>query len=109
MLTDLIEKYLLKKMARKHLPAEIIDRQKFGFVAPGSPHLLNNNIDWIEDMLSDDRIRRQGYFNPATIKNLKKIYSKPGFKLKIPFESDLLIVILTFNIFLEEFELPDFS
>lgn len=109
MLTDLIEKYLLKKMARKHLPSSIIDRQKFGFVAPGSPHLLNNNIDWIEDMLSDDRIKRQGYFNPVTIRNLKKIYSKPGFKLKIPYESDLLIVILTFNIFLEEFELPDFS
>jgi asparagine synthase (glutamine-hydrolysing) len=108
-LKNLVEKYILKEVAKKYLPTEIFTRQKQGFVAPGSPHLLRNNIEWINDMLSYDRIRRQGYFNPDTIERLKKIYRKDDFKLNLPFDSDLLIVVLTFNIFLDVFDMPDFS
>lgn len=108
-LNNLVEKYILKEVAKKYLPTEIFARQKQGFVAPGSPHLLRNNIEWINDMLSYERIKRQGYFNPDTIERLKKIYSKDDFKLNLPFDSDLLIVVLTFNIFLDVFDMPDFS
>jgi asparagine synthase (glutamine-hydrolysing) len=108
-LKNLVEKYILKEVAKKYLPTEIFTRQKQGFVAPGSPHLLRNNIEWINDMLSYDRIKRQGYFNPDTIERLKKIYRKDDFKLNLPFDSDLLIVVLTFNIFLDVFDMPDFS
>src|ERR1044072_8932791 len=108
-LKNLVEKYTLKEVAKKYLPTEIFTRQKQGFVAPGSPHLLRNNIEWINDMLSYDRIKRQGYFNPDTIERLKKIYRKDDFKLNLPFDSDLLIVVLTFNIFLDVFDMPDFS
>jgi asparagine synthase (glutamine-hydrolysing) len=59
-------------------------------------------------MLSYDRIKRQGYFNPDVIERLKKMYRKDDFKLNLPFDSDLLIVVLTFNIFLDVFEMPDF-
>ena len=108
-LKNLVEKYILKEVAKKYLPEEIYARQKQGFVAPGSPHLLRNNIEWINDMLSYDRIKRQGYFNPDTIERLKKIYRKDDFKLNLPFDSDLLIVVLTFNIFLDVFNMPAFS
>lgn len=108
-LKNLVEKYILKEVAKKYLPTEIFTRQKQGFVAPGSPHLLRNNIEWINDMLSYERIKRQGYFNPDTIERLKKIYRKDDFKLNLPFDSDLLIVVLTFNIFLDVFDMPDFS
>jgi len=108
-LNGLTEKYLLKKVARKYLPNEIIDRQKFGFVAPGSPQLLRANIDWVEDMLSYERIKRQGYFNPDTIERLKKTYRQENFKLNLPFDSDLLIVVLTYNIFLDTFNMPDYT
>lgn len=108
-LKGLVEKYILKEVAKKYLPEEIYARQKQGFVAPGSPHLLRNNIEWINDMLSYERIKRQGYFNPDVIERLKKIYRKDDFKLNLPFDSDLLIVVLTFNIFLDVFDMPDFS
>ena len=108
-LNDLTEKYILKKVAGKYLPEPIINRQKFGFVAPGSPSLLRQNIEWVNDLLSFEQIKRQGYFDPNAVEYLKKKYSADNFKLNLPFDSDLLIVILTFNIFLELFEMPDFS
>ena len=99
------EKYVVKKVAEKYLPKAIYERQKFGFVAPGSPDLIRNDISWINDMLSYDRIKKDGYFNPDTVERLKKTYSQKGFILNLPFESDLLIVVLTFNIFLDLFKM----
>ncbi len=103
------EKYILKKVAEGLVPDEIINREKFGFIAPGSPYLLQSKIEWIEDMLSYERIKRQGYFNPDVIERLKKQYGKEGFKLNFPFESDLLIVVLTFGVFLDLFNLPSLN
>lgn len=106
-LNGLIEKYILKKVAAKYVPESIINRQKFGFIAPGSPSLLNQNIEWINDLLSYDKIKRQGYFDPDVIESLKKRYTSNGFKLNLPYDSDFLIVVITFNIFLELFDMPD--
>jgi asparagine synthase (glutamine-hydrolysing) len=105
-LKNLVEKYILKEVAKRHLPSEINNRQKFSWVAPSSSQLLKNNVEWIQDMLSSDYIKRMGYFNTETIERLKKIYQKDNFTLNIPYESDLLIVVLTFNIFLEVFDMP---
>lgn len=102
-LKDFTEKYILKKMARNFVPNKIVDREKFGFVAPGSPYLLQNNIEYINDILSYSMIKRQGIFNADSIESLKIKYGQKGFKLNIPFESDLLIVVITFGILLEEF------
>ncbi|HEV7518310.1 MAG TPA: asparagine synthase (glutamine-hydrolyzing), partial [Thermoanaerobaculia bacterium] len=49
------EKYIVKRLAADLVPAEIINREKFGFRAPGTPFLLRQNIGWIDDMLSYDR------------------------------------------------------
>ena len=57
-------------------------------------------------MLSCERIKRQGYFNPITIERLKRRYSQPGATLHPHLESDLLLFVLTFGLFLDEFELP---
>ncbi len=105
-LKNLEEKYILKKIARKYVPREIYERQKYGWVAPGSPELLRENIEWVNDMLSYEQIRRQGYFNPDAVEGLKKMYSRENFRLHTSYESDLLIIVLTFNIFLELFDLP---
>ena len=56
--------------------------------------------------LSRDRIERQGYFDAEEIEKLKARYGTPGFFLSLPLEEDLLMVVLTFSLFLEEFELP---
>jgi asparagine synthase (glutamine-hydrolysing) len=108
-LNNFSEKYILKKVAEGLVPAEIINREKFGFIAPGSPYLIQQKIEWLEDMLSYDRIKRQGYFNPDVIDRLKRQYGREGFKLNFPFESDLLIVVLTFGIFLDTFNLASLN
>ncbi|MCP5106756.1 MAG: asparagine synthase, partial [bacterium] len=107
-LKDFDEKYIVKKMAEGLVPKEIVKREKFGFVAPGSPYLLKRDIQYIDELLSYEKIKKQGYFNPETVESLRKQYTEEGFKLNVPFESDLLIVVLTFGIFLESFGMPDF-
>lgn len=102
-LKDFTEKYILKKMAGRFVPKTIIEREKFGFVAPGSPYLLQNNVEYINDILSYDLIKEQGYFDPDKIEALKSTYKQKGFTLNIPFESDLLITVITFGILLDEY------
>ncbi|HLJ89988.1 MAG TPA: asparagine synthase (glutamine-hydrolyzing) [Candidatus Angelobacter sp.] len=108
-LKGLVEKHILRMAAEDLVPQEILDREKYAFLAPGSAHLLHQNIEWINDLLSFERIQRQGYFNPAAIERLKARYMKKGFSLNLPFESDLLIVVITFGIFLEMFGMPDLN
>ena len=108
-LHNYIEKYILKRVGEDLLPTEIVKREKFGFHAPGSPYLLRQRIEWINDMVSHDRIKRQGYFKPEVIDRLRTEYTQSGFKLNLPFEDDLLIVVLTFGIFLDTFKLPNLN
>jgi asparagine synthase (glutamine-hydrolysing) len=103
------EKYILKKFAGPFLPEEIINREKFSFVAPGSPHLLRLQDPWVQDLLSYDRIARQGYFNPDTIERIKMMYLAKNFDVNQTFEDDLLMIVLTFNIFLDVFEVENFQ
>lgn len=105
-LREFDEKYILKKFAMTRVPEEIIKREKFAFHAPGSPYLLRRDIEYINDLLSYETIDRQGYFNPGTIEKLKKQYMAEGFSLGIPYEIDLLIIVMTFGIFLEVFRMP---
>jgi len=106
-LNQFTEKYILRKVADGLVPPQILNREKYGFHAPGSPYLLRQNIEWINDLLSPARIERQGYFNPAVVERLKRQYLRDGFQLNLPFESDLLTIVLTFGIFLDLFKLPN--
>ena len=102
-LNGFTEKYLLRRLAEKNVPQAVLQREKFGFVAPGSPYLLQRNIEYINDILSYETIKRQGFFSPDRIEQLKKQYSQEGFFVNAPFETDLLIIVITFGIFLEQF------
>ncbi len=104
-LKDMEEKYILRQMAKNLVPPAILEREKFGFLAPSSSQLLRMNNSYINEIISYDRIRRQGYFNPDTVESLKKQYSAEGFSLNIPFENDLLITVITFGVFLEQFNM----
>ncbi|RAJ26893.1 asparagine synthase (glutamine-hydrolyzing) [Pedobacter cryoconitis] len=102
-LNDFTEKYILKQMASRFVPQEVCEREKFHFIAPGSPFLLQKNIDYVEHLLSYNTIQKQGYFDPDEVERLKKLYMQDGFSINEPYESDLLIVVLTFGIFLDHF------
>jgi len=105
-LKDFTEKYILKRLAERVLPPEITRREKFAFVAPGSPYLLGQPIAWLDDLLSPERIAREGYFDPVVVERLRQHYRQPGFRLNLPFERDLLIIVITFGLFREIFQLP---
>jgi asparagine synthase (glutamine-hydrolysing) len=102
-LNDFTEKYILKKMAGRFVPRQISEREKFHFIAPGSPYLLQKNVGCIQDVLSYDTIRRQGYFNPDEIEKLKNMYKQEGFTINAPFENDLLITVITFGMLLDQY------
>lgn len=100
------EKHILKAIGRKHLPQAIVDREKYAFNAPGSPDLLRSGIGWVEDLLSPDTIRRQGYFDPAAVETLKQRFRQPDFTLAGSSDEDMIMIVLTFGIFLEVFDMP---
>jgi asparagine synthase (glutamine-hydrolysing) len=103
------EKYVLKRLAESYLPAEIVHREKFAFHANTSPDLVRADRSWIDRYLSPDRIRREGYFNPETVWELRHRYADREFKLDLLYEDDVLMVVITFGIFLETFEMPHLS
>jgi asparagine synthase (glutamine-hydrolysing) len=105
----LTEKYILRQAAAGLVPAAIAAREKSGWFAPGSPELLQNRVEWVCDLLSHERIARMGYFDPDMVESLKRKYAQPGFRLNLPFEGDLLAVVLTFNLFVDLFAMPSLS
>ena len=63
-------KYLLKKVAEKYLPKEVIYRPKTGFGAPVRDWILNDMDDLINDFLSKETINKRGIFNFDKVANL---------------------------------------
>lgn len=108
-LNGFTEKQILKDVAKALVPEEIVAREKFAFVAPGSPSLLRQNLAWVNDLLSYERIRRQGHFNPDAVEFLKKRYSQDGFRLDPALEDDWLMIVLTFSLFQDLFSIPDMN
>jgi asparagine synthase (glutamine-hydrolysing) len=104
---DLTAKYVVRRMAEGMLPPQIVTREKFGFRAPGSPFLLQRRVPWVEDLLCAERIRRQGFFDAGLVERLKTLYAQPGFRLHPHLDTDLLLIVLTFNMFLETFAVSD--
>jgi asparagine synthase (glutamine-hydrolysing) len=104
---DLTAKYVVRRMAEGTIPRQIVAREKFGFRAPGSPLLLQRRVPWVEDLLSVERVRRQGFFDAGLVERLKARYAQPGFRLHPHLDTDLLLIVLTFNMFLETFEVSD--
>lgn len=95
-------KAVLRAVARGRLPDAIVDRDKMGFHAPGTPALLRHARPWIDDLLSPARIARQGLFDPAAVAALTAAYAAPGFRLDLPFDDDLLMVVLSYSVLADE-------
>jgi asparagine synthase (glutamine-hydrolysing) len=107
--SNFVEKYILKRLAAGLVPQEIIEREKFGFRAPGSPYLLAQRLDWIDDLLSFDRIKRQGYFDPDKVEALRaRAVQSPrdAGNLNPHLETDFLMIVLSFNLMCDLFDLP---
>jgi len=69
-LNGLKTKYLLKKAAEGIVPETIINRGKKGFGIPISRWLTRELKDFMLSYLGEEKIRKQGFFNYAHVKNL---------------------------------------
>lgn len=63
-------KYLLRKVASKYLPREIIDRKKKGFPLPMAHWLRGEARGFMRDLLSPDVMRRRDLFEPTYVERL---------------------------------------
>lgn len=64
------QKWLLRQVLRKHLPQQLFDRPKTGFVVPIATWLRGPIKNWAEDLLDARRLRAQGFLNPDHIRAL---------------------------------------
>lgn len=69
-------KYILKKSMLRILPKEILYRDKQGFSIPIKNWLKNELKPLMENVLSPQRIKREGFFNPDYIDRLKAEHLK---------------------------------
>jgi asparagine synthase (glutamine-hydrolysing) len=69
-LKGLTSKYILKKIMANWLPDEVINRPKKGFGVPIAKWVNGPLKGLFEDLLSPDRIKREGFLNPAYVSNL---------------------------------------
>ena len=69
-LKGLETKYLLKKVAERYLPKEIIYRPKTGFGAPVRKWITVEMDDMIQERLSEENIVRQGIFDYEKVQEL---------------------------------------
>ena len=97
-LNGLRTKYLLKKAATGILPKEIIHRKKKGFGIPISRWLSFELKDFMLHYLSDEKIKKQGFFNHAYIKDLINTHVE-----KKKDNRKLLWTLLVFQIWYENY------
>jgi len=69
-LRGLQRKYILKKAAEELLPREVVWRRKAGFGAPIRSWLRGALRPMVDDLLSEETIKRRGLFRPEEVKRI---------------------------------------
>ena len=69
-LRGLKRKYILKRAAERLLPREVVWRKKAGFGAPVRAWLRGPLRPLVDELLSEETVRRRGLFRPAEVRRV---------------------------------------
>lgn len=72
------DKFVERKVAERWLPTEVAWRKKHMFRAPMDSWAQMGTGTWIDQVLSEESIRKAGYFDPAAVAAARERLSKPG-------------------------------
>ncbi len=100
-IVGLNEKSILKKIFKDILPKTIIKRPKHPYRAPIKNSLLNNNLEYVDEYLSERKISEFNLFNPSMVTKLKEKLTK--IEDASEFDSMALVGILTTQILYDKF------
>jgi len=78
-------KWLLRHVLDKYVPRKLVERPKSGFSVPIDSWLRDPLKDWAEDLLSEKRLQREGYFNPILIREkwMEHLSGKKNWQYKL--------------------------
>jgi asparagine synthase (glutamine-hydrolysing) len=69
-LRGLKRKYILKRVAEKLLPKDVVWRKKAGFGAPIRSWLRGPLRPMVDDLLSEETVQKRGLFNPQEVRRV---------------------------------------
>ncbi len=61
-------KWVMRQVLYKYVPKNLIEREKAGFAIPVGEWLRSSLREWAEGLLDESRLKQEGYFNPAPIR-----------------------------------------
>ena len=60
-------KWIFRQILNKYVPKDLTERPKMGFGVPIDSWLRGPLREWAENLINENRLRREGYYNPALI------------------------------------------
>jgi asparagine synthase (glutamine-hydrolysing) len=96
-LHGLRDKYLLRLLAGRWLPAEVAHRPKAIFRAPFTSFGLDSSPGWVDQLFSVESLRKTDYFDPDAVQHWRRKFGamRPGSMQRMSVEMGLVGVLTT--------------